>query len=203
MDRHGFLLIMRHIDGCDAYFFLEIANHLAHFKTKFCIQIRERFIHQKNIRFDNEGPGQSHPLLLTSRQAFRHPIFIVMNLHQLQELIGCLLYLRFWEFPVFQPEFYILLNRVVRKNGIVLENHTDVSPADFHFIDASFIKEKGSPLNGVESRNHPQQGCLAASRWPQKGKEFLVFNIEGQVWNNRVFPVLFNGIFNCDLQRCL
>ena len=95
---------------------------------------------------------------------------------------------------VLQAEFHIFSHAHVGKNRIILEYHADIPLGRVQVIDPRGIKIEIPALNGVESRNHAQKRSLAASGRPQQCKEFSPVDVQRQILDDRVFPVLFHRI---------
>ena len=82
-DGHRLLLIMGDIDGGDADILLGVADHASHLQTKLGIQIRQWFIHQQNVRGDDQRPGQRNTLLLAAGELVGHTLGKLHDLHQI------------------------------------------------------------------------------------------------------------------------
>ena len=64
------------------------------------------------------------------------------------------------------------------EDGIVLEHHTDITLVGFQIVDDLVIETDFAAVHTVESRDHAQQGGLAAAGRPQQCKEFTGLNFQ-------------------------
>ena len=89
--RQSFFLIVRDIQARDAELLLNAADFRAHVQTKLCVEVRERFVHQKKLRTQHEHAGQSHALLFAARQLARIALFSLGQPHESERLanLGC------------------------------------------------------------------------------------------------------------------
>ena len=177
-DRHRLFLIMRHIDRRNADAVLNLLDDRAHLNAQFRIEIGKRLIHQQNIGRNGKCPGQGNALLLTTGKTFRHPVRILIYLHQLQKLLCLLLNFLFRKLALFQAEGNIFFHGHIRKDGIVLKYHADIPLCRIHIIDPDIIKKEVTALNGIEARNHPQQRRLTAPGWTKEGEELTLPDIQ-------------------------
>ena len=153
-NRHRLFLIMGYIHSSNSQTILDFFDNIPHLNPKFGIKIRERFVHQQDIRFDGEGASQSDALLLATRKFFRHPVCIHIDFHKFHEFV-CLLANGFlWHLSILKPKFNILTNIQMRENGIVLEYHTDIALCWVKFINPLVTKEEVSTFDTIEPCNH-------------------------------------------------
>ena len=91
---------MSHVKGGDAHLLLDPLDGIAHFHTQLCVQVGQGFIHEKDLRMDDNGPGQSHTLLLAAGQLGGHTLFQVIDLYHFQYFVHLGFYLGLRHFPV-------------------------------------------------------------------------------------------------------
>ena len=93
----------------------------------------------------------------------------------------CLVYARCQRVPgqplLFQTIPDILSNRQMWKNGVGLEHHIGWPQVWRHIAHILAANMNLAGTGHLETRNHPQQGCLATPRWPKKREEFTFANI--------------------------
>ena len=78
---YRFLLIMGYKNCSNFQFALKTKNKFTHLVPKMRIEVRQRFVQQKQARLDNEGSGQRHPLLLSTRQLGGSPILVTQQMN--------------------------------------------------------------------------------------------------------------------------
>ena len=130
------------------------------------VQIGEGLVQQKQLRLWGQGAGQSHPLLLPSREFVGVTLPTVVQSHQSQNIFdaGTLPVQR----PAVQAKRDVLRHIQMRKQRIVLEHHAnaallwrqmDAMAADHHAIDADLTR-----TDFFQTRHGAQQRGLAATR---------------------------------------
>jgi len=120
----------------------------------------------------------------------------LLNLHQLQKMIRALLNLILGQFPLFEPEFNIILDGQVRKNRVVLKHHPDIPLTRIEVVNQCSIEKKLAAFDGIKPCNHTEQRGLAASARAEQRKQRTFRNFRIQPFNNNRVAVLLYGIFN-------
>jgi hypothetical protein len=69
----------------------------------------------------------------------------------------------------------------VRIERVVLEHHGDVAVGRIDKVDHAVADADLAPRDRFQTRDHAQQGGLAAARWPDKHDEFAVGDVDGHV----------------------
>ena len=65
-ESQGLLLVMGDVYGGNAQILLQLPNFGPHLDPDFGIQVAQGFVEQKDIRVQDQSPGQGHPLLLSA-----------------------------------------------------------------------------------------------------------------------------------------
>jgi hypothetical protein len=65
-------------------------------------------------------------------------------------------------------------------------------------IDHPVVKADFSSVNGIESRDHPQQGRLSAAGRAQEGKEFSLCNVQADAVDRLEISITLDGILDYD-----
>lgn len=131
--------------------------------TQFGIQVGKRFIEQQNAGMHYQGTYQRHTLLLPSRHLRGNTVGKVIHLHQLQGFMHSIFNLSLGTLLQLQSVSDIVRYIQVRKQGIVLENHTDIAFIGSQGRDIILTYENPAVRRGFESRNHSQDSSLAAA----------------------------------------
>ena len=66
----------------------------------------------------------------------------------------------------------------MRIQGVVLEDHGNVTISWFHRIYPTFTDVESATGDFFQAGNHSQQRTLATTRWPDKGDKFAVHYLE-------------------------
>ena len=132
------------------------------------VEIRERLVKQDCLRFGGQRAGQGAALLFAARELVRHPFVEPCQAHQPEQLAH----------PVARTAVEgvgdILAQRHVRKEGVVLEDHS-YSPAlgrQVHFRSGDLDPTYGdsATVGGLEPGDQAERGGLAAPTGPQQAQ---------------------------------
>ena len=198
-NRHGLLLVMGHIDGGDPHVVLDLLDDRPHLHPQLGVQVGQGFVHQQHVRLNHQGPGQGDPLLLSAGQPVRHPVGVFVDMHQLHKPVRLLRDLRLGQLPLLQAEGHVVPHGKMGKDGVVLEHHADIPPGGIQIVDPLVVEIDAAALDAVEAGDHPQQRRLAAAGRTQQRKELALPDIDAQVRNHRVVPVLFDHMVRSDI----
>ena len=187
---------MGDIDGGNADLMLNLLDDIAHLHPKLCVKIGEGLIHQEHLRLNDDGSGQGNALLLAAGELRGHPVGVLVNPDQLEDFIRPFVPFRFWNAAGFKAVGHIIPDAHMREDRIVLENHAHVPLVCRDFVDNFIINANFTGLDGIESDDHPKQGCLSAAGWPQQGKEFAGPDFGGEPLDDDVFSVGLGDIVN-------
>ena len=198
-DRHGFLLVVRDIHGGDTNIVLDVLDDRAHLNAQLRVKVGQRLIHQQNVRLDAQCTSERDALLLTAGKALRHTVGVLVDLHELHELLGLGLYLVLGELLVFQAELNVFSDGVVREDGVVLEDHANVALGGVKVVYALLTEEEVAALDAVEARDHSQKCGLAAAGGTKQREKLALSNVKAQIGNDDIVTVLFKSVFYDDL----
>ena len=84
---HGLNLVVGDVEGCDAYFALQLGDLGPHLHPELGVEIRQGLVEQENPRAANDGPAHCHPLPLTARQLCRTLVELAFHLEDAGRLM--------------------------------------------------------------------------------------------------------------------
>ena len=87
----------------------------------------------------------------------------------------------------------------MRKNGIILKNHSDVPLMGGNTVDYFFIKRDDAALDGIKAGYHSEQGGFTAAGRPEQGKQFAAFYIDSNMIYGIKITVRFYRIGNMNI----
>jgi hypothetical protein len=125
------------------------------------VQGAERLVHQHELGVENQRAGQRHALLLAARQLPWPPVRQGFHLDHAQRRPHALARVRLVDLANGQREGDILLDRQMRKQGIVLKYHSDVALMRRHVLDRTVGEVDLALSRNLEARQHHQRGRLA------------------------------------------
>ena len=189
---------MGNINGGNAQPALKLFNDGAHLHAQLRIQVGKRLVHQQHARLDYERTGQRHTLLLTAGKLAGLTLCQRQNLHQFKRFLHARIDLALLDAARLKAIGNVLLNRQMRKNGVVLEHHADIAFMRWHVIDAFVAKIEVAALDGVEAGDHAQQRRLSAAGRAQERKELALLDAQGHVAQRGKIAIALDSIFNDD-----
>ena len=107
----------------------------------------------------------------------------LLESNQRQHVLHASLNLRPGQTLFDQPVGDIFLNGHVRKHGVRLEHHVDWPLVRRDGGEVRAVDQDASRGGPLESRQHAQQGGLAATGTAQDGEEFALVDVEADIIN--------------------
>src|SRR5699024_5213818 len=196
--RHGqgFFLVVGNKNGRDVQFFLQLSDDIAHLYAKLGVQIGQRFVHQQDPRFDDQGACQCHTLPLSARQFGRVAFGQVTQLDAFQDGMDFLLDLAGRKASYSQPVSGVVKYRLVGEQGVILKHHASIALVRRQAGNVFRIDMNAAIVGDDEARDHAQQRCLATTTGPQQGEEFAMSDVQAQGINNGECTVTFGDRLN-------
>src|SRR6266498_3349925 len=127
------------------------------------VQVRERLVHQVDLRPASDRATHSDALTLPARERRGEAIEQVVEPEQLGHLVDAGLDLALRGLAHAQAVAEVVPHAHVRVEGVVLEHHRDVAVARLQAGDVSIADADRAVVDRLEARDHPQQGRLAAA----------------------------------------
>ena len=187
---------MGDVDGRDAHLPLDALDHVAHFHAQLGIQIGKGLVHQQHLGLNDDSAGQRHALLLSAGKLRRHPVGIIVDLHQLENFIRPLVALGLRHVAGFETVGHIIPDAHVRKYGVILEHHAHVAAIGGDLVDDLAVHADLAALDGVKADNHPEKGGFAAAGGAQQGKKLARLDLRRKALNHNIRAVGFGYIVN-------
>ena len=154
--RHGFNLVVCDVDHSSIKPIVEATDFHPHLHAKFRIEVAQRFIEQEDLRVSDNCPTDRNTLTFTTGEMLRFTVQEVRNTQNLGGFRDTLVDLCFGIFAKFQPERHVLVHRHVRVEGIVLEDHGNVSIFRWDVVDAFIINIDIAFRYLFQPGDHPQ-----------------------------------------------
>ena len=175
---------MGHVQGGDAQLALQSGNLGTGLHTELRIEVRERLIHEEDLRLTDDCTAHGHALALATGQCLR-----LAELGEVEDLSGLLdaladLFLR--GAGDLQGEAHVVGDGHVRVQSIVLEHHGDVAILRLHRGDVLATDEDAALVDLFEAGEHTEGGRLAATGRTDEHEELAILDIEIQVIHRRL-----------------
>ena len=176
--RHRFDLVVRDVDEGRAEAAVQLDQLGARLHTQFRVQVRERLVHQENLRLANDGATKRDALPLPAGQLLGLALQQVTDLQDVRGLLDALVDLLLGRLAQLQPKRHIVVHAHVRVERVRLEHHGDVAVFGRHVVDDPLADEDAPRGDLFQPRQQPQRGGLAAARRADQHQELLVFDIQ-------------------------
>ena len=184
--RHRLRLVVRHVYHRRAEPVVEAYYLRAHFDAHLRVEVGKRLVEEKDRGLAHYRAPERDPLPLPAGERLRKAFHVGGE----PERLGGRRYAPFdfglRIFPQLQGEGHVLLDRHVRVEGVVLENHRDVAVLRRKARDVLAADHYRPARDRLEARDHPESRGLAAPRRSHEDEKFAVPHREREVFHGRV-----------------
>ena len=149
--------------------------------TQLGIEVRQRLVHQEDIRLAHDSARQRHPLTLAARQRCRAPVQEIIQLDHRGGAAHTLVMRRRIDVPYFQRKADVLVDIHVRVQAIGLEHHGDIPVLRLKVVHHLAVDLDIAAGDLLETGDHPHGRGLAAARRPEQHEELLVRDIQIEI----------------------
>jgi hypothetical protein len=143
------------------------------------VEVRQRLVHQEDVRPPHDRPTQGHPLALAARERGRAAVEELHQLHHLRRLQHALAVLGGRHPADAERKADVLVDAHVRVESVGLEHHRDVAVLRLEVVDHLVAEPDLAVGDVLEPGDHPHRRGLAAARGAEEHQEFPVG--DGQV----------------------
>jgi hypothetical protein len=123
---------------------------------KLGVQVGERLIEQKSLRFPNDGPAHGHALPLAAGELTRRALQKFLEAENLGDLRDSLGDRPPSDAPQLEAERKIVSNGFVRVQGVALKDHCQIALLGRELCDLSIVKQDPTTGRRFQSRHDPQ-----------------------------------------------
>ena len=146
--------------------------------TEFRVEVRERLVHQEDLRLANDGAAHRHSLTLATGQRLGLAIEVRLEIEHLRDLFDAGADLRLVGSGELERKTHVLGHRHVRVQRVVLEDHRDVALFRLLTGDVAVADEDASTVDVFEPGEHAQGGRLSAAGGSDEDEELAVLDLE-------------------------
>ena len=125
--RHRLDLVVRDVHRRDRELPLDARDLGAHLHAQLRVEVRERLVHQEDLRLAHDRASHRHALALAAGELARLAVEVVDEADDARRLLDPPPRLRLRHLPHPQREADVLRDRHVRVERVVLEDHRDVA----------------------------------------------------------------------------
>ena len=179
--RHGLDLVVSDVDRRRAELVLELRDLGPHLDTQLGVEVRERLVHEEDLRVADDRSAHRDPLLLASRKLPGLAREIRRQVEELRRPRDPVVDVLLRRLPQPQAERDVVRDRQVRVERVVLEDHRDVAILRREVVHDALPDRDRPVADLLEARDHAQRGRLAAARRPDEDEELAVLDVEREV----------------------
>ncbi len=156
--RHRLDLVVGDVDGRHAEAPLQRGDLRAGLDAELGVEVRQRLVHQEDLRLAHDRPPHRHPLALTARQLGRLAVEVLLEVEDARRLLDPRRPLLLADLLHLEVEADVLGDGHVRVQRVRLEDHRDVAVLRLHRRDV-VVADAGS------SRRRSVRGRRACATW--------------------------------------
>ena len=187
--RHGFGLVVRHVDGRVAVFVVQPADLETHLLAEVGVEVRERLVEEQDLGLDDERAGQRHALLLAAGQLARVAARERRELGDRQDALDPALHILARQVAQAQAVGDVLEHGHVRPERVALEDHRHVAALGrlgaVRARDRPPADPDGALVRLDEAGHQPQRRGLAAAGRAEKADEEAFVDRQRNVLHDR------------------
>ena len=176
--RHSFGLVMGNVDEGGVDTLTQLDDLSTHLVTELSVQVGERFVHQEDLRVTHDCTADCNTLSLTTGKCLRLTIEILGDVQNLSSLTDLFINDILLLLTELQGECHVFINRHMRVQSIVLENHCDISVFRCHIIHQFAVDVELTVRDLFQTCHHTQGRGFSAAGRADQNDEFLIGNIQ-------------------------
>ena len=182
-------------DGC-AQSVMQLGNFGTHLDTKFGVQVGQRLVHQENTGITDNRTTHGDTLSLAAGKSFRLTVKQVLQIQDLSCLFNGFFNLILRNLAELQTKCHVVKYGHMRIQGIVLENHGNISVLRVYVIHNLSVNFQRAGRNFLQTCNHTKRGRFSASGRTDENNEFLVSDFQIKIFNSlKAVGIFFSDVF--------
>ena len=154
-------LVMCDVDECQAHVLVNVLHLDLHLLAQLLVESAQRLVHEDDLGLEHESTRQGDALLLTTGELCRPAPLESREFHHGEGIGDLLLSGGLFNLVALQGKLEILVNRHVGKQGVVLENHTDIPLVRRHQAQRAPIEHNVAMGGRLEPGEHHECRRLA------------------------------------------
>ena len=165
---------MGDVDGGRADLLLQLLDLAARLHAQLGVEVGERLVHQEHLRVAHERAAERDALLLAAGELARLAVQQRLELDRRRRAAHPRVDLVLRRLAPPQREREVVVDRHLRVQRVVLEDHRDVALARGDAVDHALADADLALGDRLEPGEHPQRGRLAGARRPDQHEELAV-----------------------------
>ena len=179
--RHRLDLVVGDVDRRRPDLLLQLLDLAAGLHAQLGVEVGERLVHQEHLRVAHQRAPERHALLLAAGELARLAVQQPVELDRGGGAAHTRVDLRLVRLAPPQREGEVVVDRHLRIQRVVLEDHRDVALARGDAVDHALADADLALGDRLEPGQHPQRGRLARARRPDQHEELAVAGLERQL----------------------
>ena len=157
----------------------------------------ERLVHQQHLGLPNDGTADGYPLVLAAGEDLGFAVQILGDAQNLRRLVHTGLDFLLGVLPQLLGELHVLPDGHVGGEGVVLEDHGDVTVLGGHVVHRLAADVHLAAADLLQAGHHPQRGGLAAAGGAHQHDDLRVLDYQVEVphYQNALVGDLEVGLF--------
>ena len=161
--RQGLSLVVGDVHGGHPKLALESGDLRTGLDTQLRIQVRQRLVHEEDLRVTHDGAAHGHALTLAAGQCLRLALQVLRQAQSGGSLVDALVDLLLGLAGNLQGKAHVLAHGHVRVERVVLEDHGDVAVTRGDVGDVLVADVDGAVGDVFQAGEHAQRGGLTAA----------------------------------------
>ncbi|OIQ65510.1 hypothetical protein GALL_529300 [mine drainage metagenome] len=190
----GLRLVVCDVDKSGAKSGLQLLELDLHVLAQFQIKRTQRFIEQQQGGFQYQAAGNGHTLLLPARELVDPLVLGTGQADAFQHVADAAFDLILGDTAAGQTIANVVAHVHHRKQGQMLEHHVDRAPVRRHAVHGLATNQNIPKVRTQKTRDHAQQRCFSATRWPEDREEAAPLDTERQIVDGAKSTVVFGNM---------
>jgi hypothetical protein len=161
-----------------------LAQFLAGNRAQLHVEVRQRFVQQKDLRITHQRPRQRRPLALAAGKLIGLTLEQMLDFEDARRPGDFLLNGAFIHLLGFERKSDVVVDRHMRVKRVALENHRNLAVARRHVVDNLVRDADFTVVRLLQPGDHAQQRGLAGAGWSDQHHELAFLNREADVFDH-------------------
>ena len=183
---HRLHLVVGHVDRGHPQLVLHVLELRAHVAAKLRVEVGERLVHQERGGPAHDRPREGDPLPLPAGELTRVALQQILHVDLGRRLAHRRRPLVRPESPHLERKADVLRHRLVRVERVGLKHHRDVPVLGKLVGDVRVAEEHLPRIGGLEPRDDPERGRLAAPGRSEQDQELARLDREAELLHHVV-----------------
>ena len=134
-----------------------------HLHSQFRIEIGQRLVEQENLGIADDRAPHCDTLALATGELPRPARKKILDIEDPRRMLDALSDFTLWPFAINEPERHVFVDRHVRIERVILEDHRDIAVLRRQVVDDAAVDRDRPGCHVLKAGNHPQQSRLPAA----------------------------------------